>query len=136
MYQLNSVLLIDNDPVSNFHNEKIILRNNSTAKVMIAVSSREAISRLLQHNCPDLILLDIKTPVMEGLEFIRSFNEHCYRQKEKTIIAILSTSTRFEDRRKMQKLGLSHHIIKPLTEQKILKLLADFRLMEADKPVK
>jgi YesN/AraC family two-component response regulator len=132
MCQLNSVLLIDNDHVSSFHNEKIILRINSSAKVMMAISGREAISRLLQHNCADLILLDIKIPVVEGLEFIRAFNEHCYRQKEKAIVAILSTSTRFEDRRKIQKLGISHHIIKPLTEQKILKLMTDSSVLAED----
>src|SRR4051812_34311375 len=115
MVQLNSVLLIDNDPISNFYNEKVIIKSSSSAKVMMAISSREAVSRLLQYNCPDLILLDIKIPLMDGLEFIRAFNEHRCRQKEKTIMAILSTSTRFEDRRKIQKLGVNHHIIKPLT---------------------
>jgi CheY-like chemotaxis protein len=129
MFPLNSVLLIDNDPISSFYNEKVILKSNCSARVMMAMSSREAISRLLQNNCPDLILLDIKIPLTDGLEFIRAFNEHGCRQNGKTIMAILSTSTRFEDRRKMQKLGVRHHIIKPLTEQKILKLLTDSQVL-------
>jgi YesN/AraC family two-component response regulator len=67
--------------------------------------------------------MDIKLPAAEGIEFFRHFHQQYSDQNKNTIIATLSTSTHFEDRRKVQKLEIRHHIIKPLTEQKLIKLI-------------
>jgi response regulator of citrate/malate metabolism len=125
---MNSILLIDQDIASNYHNERVILNINEFAKVMIASDGKDGISWILQGNCPDLILMDIKIQVMDGLEFLRVFNEHCFNKKERTVIATLSNATHFEERRKVQKLGVNHHIIKPLTEQKMERLLAELKI--------
>jgi YesN/AraC family two-component response regulator len=129
---MNSILLIDNDTAANFLHERIILKMNVSAKVMIAVNGKEAISWILQGNCPDVILIDIKLPEAEGIEFFRLFNQLYSDQNKNTTIAILSTSTHFEDRRKAQKLEITHHIIKPLTEQKLIKLINGTRKLNTN----
>jgi response regulator of citrate/malate metabolism len=128
---MNSVLLIDNDTVSNFHNERIILKINKVAKVMIAANGKEAIGWILQGNYPDLILIDIKIP-KDSFEFLRIFNNHYLKHKGKTTIAALSNSTYFEDRRKIQKMEISHHLLKPLTEEKLYQLLSDLKITLQD----
>jgi CheY-like chemotaxis protein len=52
-------------------------------KHMIATNGKEAIDLLLQRSfIPDLILLDLNMPVMDGYQFLE------YRQNEKSIAAI------------------------------------------------
>jgi CheY-like chemotaxis protein len=58
-------------------------------KVIEAINGMEAIKKLEQEGIPNLILLDIVMPYMDGLEFLRKIKTH---DKYKNIPVILLTN--------------------------------------------
>jgi CheY-like chemotaxis protein len=62
---------------------------------------------------PDIILLDVNMPKMNGVEFLTAI-----RQSDKwkdTKVFIITTSEEKEDKEATRKLGVSGYIVKPLT---------------------
>ena len=68
------ILLIDDDLIANFYNQKVILKIQPTAKVISFEGAKMALAYLNKlndgddgkHPSPDIILLDINMPEMDG----------------------------------------------------------------------
>jgi CheY-like chemotaxis protein len=68
------ILLIDDDLIANFYNQKVILKIQPTAKVISFEGAKMALDYLNKLNdgddgkypSPDIILLDINMPEMDG----------------------------------------------------------------------
>ena len=122
----NNIVLIDNDPISNFVSEKIISYLNFTKNVTTFLGGEDAIEYFKLNyldnilNLPELILLHLDMPCMNGFEFIKAFNINFnYPQ---IILVILSTSTFEENIIKAKKEGIRYYICKPLSVEKLEKL--------------
>jgi CheY-like chemotaxis protein len=106
MHRLNQVLLIDDDHISNFLTTSILKRIGLAKEISMCQDGREALD-LLQHQAalnqpwPDLILLDINMPNMNGMEFLEAFRE-LKTSRAQPVIAILTTSQNFQDMEKLQ----------------------------------
>ncbi|HYG04342.1 MAG TPA: response regulator, partial [Chryseosolibacter sp.] len=61
---------------------------------------------------PDVVLLDLNMPKMNGIEFLTKIRE--WDQWKTLKIFILTTSEEKEDREQTKKLGVSGYIVKPL----------------------
>ncbi len=72
--------------------------------------------------CPELILLDIKMPVMDGPEFIDLFLNFDISFREKVQVVFLSSLSDKQTRELAEKYGLDY-LTKPLTEEKVLHLV-------------
>ncbi len=82
-------------------------------ETMEAVNGKDAIEKFEQWN-PDLILMDIRMPVMDGFEASRLI-KLTEKGKETPIIALTASS--FEDeRKKIEALGMQGYIRKPFRE--------------------
>jgi CheY-like chemotaxis protein len=124
MKKLNCVLLVDDDSINNFINERLIRKTNITEEVKIVLNGREAIDFLTQSSAdgkpsPELILLDINMPVMDGFEFLEAFKKMELKDKSSVIIVMLTTSTNPNDTQRLNNSGVSGYLNKPLTEVKL-----------------
>lgn len=103
MRKLNSILLVEDDEATNFISQMVIKKLNCADHVQIAWNGAEAIDYL--KNCgttalatPELILLDINMPGVNGWEFL---DEYCkLKEKEKcdVVVVMLSTSQNPDDK--------------------------------------
>jgi CheY-like chemotaxis protein len=121
-----SVLIIDDDEVNNYINERLLIKLNVADEISIARNGEEGIKCLIEHCttiCPDLILLDINMPVMDGFEFLEKFQLINFENKHQVIVAVLTTSSDIRDKQRMESYGVVHYLNKPLTEQAILKFI-------------
>ena len=133
MNKINSVLLIDDDEATNFINELVISRSNITKHLLQAKNGKEAIE-ILADRCadqqsgkpvilPELILLDLNMPVMDGFGFLQAFEALNCPGKEHVKIAVLTTSLHPKDAAKVQQAGISDFLNKPLTKDSLQTLL-------------
>ncbi len=125
---MRNVLLVDDDSVCNFINKKILELTGLVGDIAIAENGLEALQLLndyYQDNLfPDLILLDINMPVMNGFEFIREFDLLKRSFKSKVEIVIMSSSDNRKDIQVAESLEL-RYLVKPLITDNILLLLAN-----------
>ena len=125
--KLNTVLLIDDDGISNFLHKRLLLRN-STAKNIVAVeSAKEGLELLLQNEInekPELIILDLNMAGLSGWDFIEEYRSIKEPNGIKSKIVLLTASANPDDE---QKAGETDEVVeyfnKPLTDSHIKEII-------------
>ncbi|HSH17817.1 MAG TPA: response regulator [Candidatus Saccharimonadales bacterium] len=113
---MTKVLIIeDNETLNEAY--KLILEKDGH-DVTTAFNGEEGLERLKDLS-PDLILLDMLMPKMDGLEFLRHFHPEKY---PKTTIIILSNLNEDEQVEEARKLGAHRYILKANTSPRELAL--------------
>ena len=91
------------------------------AVVEVAGDGREAVAKALAMK-PDLILMDLQMPVMDGLSATTALRQQGF---DKPILALTGYSKQ-EDRERCRKAGLNEHISKPIQKESFISLLAKY----------
>ena len=128
MSRVNSIMLVEDDQITNFINERLIKKLNITPEIKVSLNGKEALVKIDEclksnHLCPELIFLDINMPVMDGFEFLQNFQRLDFENKDRTIIVMLTTSSNSNDLEKLENLGHKDFLNKPLTEDKLKSIL-------------
>ncbi|MEJ7646431.1 MAG: response regulator [Chryseolinea sp.] len=125
------VLLIDDDPVTNMINTKLIMREFNFI-VEAYTNAQETLIHLQNliisspDKIPDIIFLDINMPVMDGWQFLDEFEKLPATLVEKAKIFMLTSSIDADDILKARAYGsVSDFISKPLTSNKIRLLIKE-----------
>ena len=119
-------MLVDDDDPTNFLQEKILRLSGCTENIRVFEDALQALDYLSKsldperngpyYQKPDLILLDINMPRVNGWDFIEEYLKHSENKKDGVIIMMLTTSLNPDDR---EKAGAIHEIsgfyTKPLT---------------------
>ncbi len=120
--RLKNVLVIDDDDDYNFITELIFQDSELGCNLIFKSGAQEALD-YLQNNqdfFPDLILLDINMPIMNGWEFLDSYERLNYHKTNDTIIAMISSSVYQEDKNKAKTYAkVVMFIDKPITLENI-----------------
>ncbi len=127
MKTLRRILLVDDDEVANFLSERLLRRENLADNIAIARHGAEAL-RLLSAEIPppvpELILLDIKMPVMDGFEFLEAYQRMDGKPSPEPLIVMLSSSLNPQDIDRAMANGATKFMDKPLTSEKLRELWA------------
>ena len=110
-----SVLIID-DVDANVLLLKLLI-SKAGYKILTATNGQEAI-KLVEENNPDLILLDIMMPIMDGHEVAKKLKE--MPDKANIPIIFLSALSSTEEIVKGFKLGAADYITKPFNKEELL----------------
>ena len=82
----------------------------------------EGLEKIRMH-VPDIVITDIKMPVMDGIQLIRSAKE-LYPD---ILFVVLSGYGEYEYTSRAMELGIRHYILKPCDEEKIVEVLTEVR---------
>lgn len=127
MPTLEKVVLIDDDPISNFiakkSMEKIDLSNRirsiTDPKVALAFLEERCIQKS-DGICPELILLDFQFPTTNAIEILEELNcRGLVIGKDIVLIILSATEVKEKDKEKLLSLKVSDFIIKPVTDIKL-----------------
>lgn len=129
MEQKRNILLVDDDRVANFLSERIISAMDIAKEVRSVTNGREALKILHNHEgaafVPDVILLDLNMPIMNGFEFIQAFQELDLPLKDKMIIIAVTSSNNSNDIEKARSFGIKHYLTKPISPESIKAIILE-----------
>ncbi len=133
MVNLNKVLVIDDDEINNFVCAKVISRSGYADEVKTFLSGQEGLDYLdnaknsHDTSAPDLILLDINMPSMDGWEFLEVYKRMIDKFDRQPVLLMLSSSVYEEDIEKANQYPeVSDYIIKPLTPERLENLYQNY----------
>ncbi|MCB9232815.1 MAG: response regulator [Bacteroidia bacterium] len=122
---LECIMLIEDDETVNFYNEFLLKELGLAENIVIRENGEVALEYLREcldndSKIPDLILLDINMPVMNGFEFLDAYESLPVSKEIKALIVMLTTSLHPSDLEKANTYAsVSEYLYKPLMEEKI-----------------
>ena len=84
-------------------------------------NGREALEQIEKNGMPDVVILDINMPVMDGLEFLGHFKGD--RRTPPARVIIVTTEGRDDDFKRGLQAGASAYLKKPFTPQALTELV-------------
>ena len=123
---LQKVLCIDDDPISVMLCSKVIERCNFALKTDSAYNGQNALTYLqnitdtASATYPEIILLDLNMPIMNGWEFLEIYESRFATVHSNTKIVVLSSTIDPEDVQKTKKFStVLTFISKPITKSSL-----------------
>lgn len=111
----HTILLVEDDELDVISVQRSLKRVDNEYDLVIAYNGKEALSMLKEFypdRLPDVILLDLNMPKMNGVEFLKALRQD--EQLKDLKVFIMTTSADNADRLITEQLGISGYIIKPL----------------------
>ena len=112
--QMN-IMLVDDDRYVLEGLKKLLDWNTFHGKLTATASNGAEALELFLHTRPDVVISDIKMPVMDGISLARHIHEHA---PDITII-LLTSYGEFEYAQKAIQYQVANYILKPITKEKI-----------------
>jgi CheY-like chemotaxis protein len=118
MNRVIKLLVVEDDNLDVIDLQRTLDRMGILYRMKVARNGEEGVQSLDQgendmyEGPPDLVLLDLNMPRMNGLEFLQIIrNRPGWRNLK---VFVLTTSDEYEDKSAMRDLGVSGYIVKPL----------------------
>lgn len=110
----HSILLVEDDELDIISVQRSLKKLDIEYELITAYNGKEALSKLRENEAvkPDVILLDLNMPKMNGIEFLKALRSDENLKHLK--VFIMTTSSEIIDRTITEELGISGYIIKPL----------------------
>lgn len=111
----HTILLVEDDELDVISVQRSLKKVDNEYDLVIAYNGKEALSMLKEFypdRIPDVILLDLNMPKMNGIEFLKALRQD--EQLHDIKVFIMTTSADNADRLITEQLGISGYIIKPL----------------------
>lgn len=113
------ILLVEDDYLDVISVKRALAKLSVDHTLYVAHNGVDALSMLMGSNeansdkvQPDIILLDMNMPKMNGLEFLRIIKK--YYSLNSIKVFVMTTSAEEYDKTESKKLGISGYILKPL----------------------
>lgn len=114
-------IVIDDDPIFSFGIQRMMKMLEFSKSIMSFENGEDAIKFLTPlmkdpTALPDVILLDVNMPIMNGWEFLDEFIKIEKQSRKKVIIYVVSSSVDARDVEKAKQYGVvSDYVVKPIT---------------------
>jgi CheY-like chemotaxis protein len=123
---MQNFLLVDDDEIFHLLGIRTLQRVGLTEnQIQTALNGRQALEILNRPGSkfPDVILLDLNMPVMNGFEFLEMFGKLSVEKRNDAKVFVLTSSYNPVDIERAMKLGASRYLTKPLTEDMLCAVL-------------
>jgi CheY-like chemotaxis protein len=125
---IQHILLIDDDEVSNFINREYLRSSGLKAEISVHSSAEDALEYMeaerstFDKHAFQVVLVDINMPGLDGFEFVEMLRAKQLAAQIK--VYMLTTSAHPRDLQRARELAVDGYITKPLNLEKLNKLLA------------
>ena len=125
MIKLSSVLLVDDDPLTNDLNERLLKQLGVADQYFSANDGVDALAALEElaaeanPSSPVLVLLDVKMPRMDGMAFVDAYQRLPVDQQQAVVIVMHTASMTSVDLGRIETMPIAGLVSKPLTKEKL-----------------
>lgn len=130
--KVSRCLIIDDDAVSRYLAQEAIQEINLAQQIVTANNGMQALDYIKEHclsdraNCPELIILDIKMPVMDGHEFLQELAMLEDLKHNNTSIILYSSAAYQQEKEKLKgQFPILGYMEKPITSEKLIEILSN-----------
>ena len=130
MEKLQNVLLIDDDPMTNYLHKRIIEGFKVSHQIEIANDGDEALQLINNYiqsgnedKIPQLIFVDLDMPLMDGFQFLEAYQSLDFKNKDSVVVSVLTSSFNPKDVNRAKAFSVDDFIVKPLTKEKMRELM-------------
>lgn len=129
------ILLVEDNPDDEALTLRALRKNNISNEVIVAHDGVEALDFLFGtgsfegrdlNHAPELILLDLKLPKIDGLEVLQRIRTHDLTRL--LPVVVLTTSVEEQDRLKSYDLGANSYVRKPVDFQQFIQAVGQLGL--------
>jgi CheY-like chemotaxis protein len=123
MSKFNKILLVEDDLIDAYLSKMVLQQMDISEEIVLCKDGREALHCIETYkdtSSPDLILLDIQMPGMDGIEFLQELRK---TYSDNFTIVILSSSSHPKDIAYAGRYEACYYLVKPLTEEKVKKMI-------------
>lgn len=122
---LKKIMLVDDDCMFILIHRRMLELSGITAEVQTAASGKQALelllhSRKLNDALPDVILLDLTMPGMDGFEFLANLEKLAIPEADKMKVIIITSSADPRDKAKLARFKIDHYLQKPVPREILL----------------
>lgn len=131
MRKINNAWIIDDDKILTYVLQRIMGSVDSIENIEIFQNGKEAINELLivkknPESLPDIILLDLNMPIMDGWQFLDEFEK--IKLDKKITLYIVSSSIDVQDHNKAKSYKtVSDFLIKPIGKKQIEQMVESYQ---------
>ncbi|WP_127019744.1 response regulator [Flagellimonas beolgyonensis] len=129
MKTIDTLYLIDDDDTYQFIVQRTLNSLNLVNSIKLFSNGKAAIDFLEAtlhdiEQIPDVILLDLTMPIMDGWQFLEQYLRFRPRIGKKVVIFVVSSSIDPRDMQRAKSISeVTDYIIKPLTKSKLISML-------------
>ncbi len=127
--RVKNICVIDDDKIFQYLTQRVITDTHLIEDIEVFSNGLDALNYLQNNSLdkkklPDIILLDLFMPVMDGWGFLKSYTAIESKLAKKIPIYIVSSSIDPIDIQKSKSMGyVTDFIVKPMTKEVFLKIL-------------
>jgi CheY-like chemotaxis protein len=130
MKRQSTILLVDDDDIFIFLTRKMLASTGMAQRVIVYKDAADAITFLQDNNddidaLPDVILLDLNMPGMNGWQFLQAYEHTLHNLKKIPRLYVVSSSIANEDAEKAKAcIGVMGYISKPFSLETLKHVLS------------
>ena len=131
-----AIWIVDDDAIYQIIVNKIIQRSEMFSAIFSFKNGKEAIDDLynaleINANLPDIILLDINMPIMDGWEFMDEMGIIKPKFPKEIVVYIVSSSIAFEDKTKSKSYqNILGYLSKPITVNDLVLIASNDEMLK------
>ncbi len=127
MKKIETLYVIDDDKIYHFLFKNLLKQNGINVTTMFFPNGLEAIEHIKKvqdGQLPDLILLDVNMPIMNGWQFLDEYSRIAENLSKKAEINMISSSNNEVDINKSRDFGklVSNYYLKPISKEDLGKI--------------
>jgi CheY-like chemotaxis protein len=125
--KLSCILLIDDDEPTNFLNKMVVDELDIARHVQVVTNGQEALDYLNGTGPrPELILLNINMPLMDGWEFVDRYTTLVTSQKANALVMLTTSLNPNDEKTAMANAEIAGFVNKPLRRETLENIIDRF----------
>lgn len=130
MKKVDTVCIVDDDDIYQFTTTILLRKTELVNKIVVFSNGLKAIDFLKEEmgnkeNIPDILLLDVNMPVMDGWEFLEEYLLIRSKLPKSVVIYMVSSSVDERDVLRAKSISaLSGYLVKPISSENLMDIIS------------